>query len=187
MTIDVPSDGLVVLIGAAGSGKSTFAARHFRPGDVLSSDAFRGIVAGDEADQRATDDAFTLLHRALDMRMRRGLMTVIDATNAQGWARQGLLEISERHGRPAIAIVLDPGIDVCLRRAHDRFHRPVPPAAIRRQYRDLRQTLVGRAAEGFATWYVLDSPEAIDAARIAPLRRRPAQSAVVEQSATSRT
>jgi protein phosphatase len=166
VTIEIPGGALVVLVGAAGSGKSTFAARHFRPTDVLSSDAFRGLVAGDEADQRATDDAFALLHQALAVRMRRGLLTVIDATNVQGWARQGLLELAERRGRPAVAIVLDPGVDVCLQRARDRLDRPVHASAVRRQYRDLQHTLAGRASEGFASWHVLDSQAAIDAAQI---------------------
>ena len=52
--LSIPDPSLVVLIGAAGSGKSTFAARHFAPGEVLSSDAYRALIAGDPADQRAT-------------------------------------------------------------------------------------------------------------------------------------
>lgn len=187
MTIDVPADALVVLIGAAGSGKTTFAARHFRATDILSSDAFRGLVAGDEADQRATDDAFTLLHQALDMRMRRGTLTVVDATNVQAWARQLLLQIAERYGSPAVAIVLDPGLEVCVARARDRLDRPVRAAAIRRQYGDLRHTLAGRASEGFAAWHILDTQQSIDTARVRVLPAAANQSVVVEQRATSRT
>lgn len=44
-TLAVPDLSLVVLIGATGSGKSTFAARHFRPTEVLSSDFCRGWSA----------------------------------------------------------------------------------------------------------------------------------------------
>ena len=60
-----PSLGLVVLVGVSGSGKSTFARTHFKPTQVLSSDACRGLVADDENDQSATADAFDVaaLHR----------------------------------------------------------------------------------------------------------------------------
>ena len=39
MRLTIPDYCLVVLIGASGSGKSTFAARHFLPTEVVSSDA----------------------------------------------------------------------------------------------------------------------------------------------------
>ena len=56
--IDIADPSLVVLIGAAGAGKSTFAARHFADDEVLSSDRYRRLVSGDEADQAATRAAF---------------------------------------------------------------------------------------------------------------------------------
>ena len=70
VVLGIPARALVVLIGPAGSGKSTFAARHFRPTEILSSDAFRALVADDESDQRATPAAFDLLQRALAYRLR---------------------------------------------------------------------------------------------------------------------
>ena len=53
--IRIPNSALVLLIGASGSGKSTFASRHFDAPTVISSDQLRGAFAGDEADQHATD------------------------------------------------------------------------------------------------------------------------------------
>ena len=97
--IRLPDPSLVVLIGAAGSGKSTFAARHFAPDEVLSSDAFRGYVAGDPTDQRATRAAFSALHAALDSRLRRGRLSVVDATSVKPAARSALLRLRRRRAR----------------------------------------------------------------------------------------
>ncbi len=44
MNIKIPELSLVTLVGVSGSGKSTFAARHFLPTEVLSSDFCRGLV-----------------------------------------------------------------------------------------------------------------------------------------------
>ena len=46
--IVLPEFSLVVLIGASGSGKSTFAQIYFLPTEVLSSDFFRALVSDDE-------------------------------------------------------------------------------------------------------------------------------------------
>ncbi|HWG22544.1 AAA family ATPase [Actinospica sp.] len=62
----------MVLVGTTGSGKSTFAARHFKPTQILSSDYRRGLVSGDENDQSASADAFDLLHHIAGVRLRRG-------------------------------------------------------------------------------------------------------------------
>ena len=102
--ISLPPDALVVLIGIAASGKTTFAARHFGRTEVLSSDALRALIADDPSAQGATDDAFDLLHRLLEMRLRRGRLTVVDATNVEDWARAELLRVAKRHRRPAVAI-----------------------------------------------------------------------------------
>lgn len=48
MKLTIPDLSFVVLIGMSGSGKSTFARKHFKPTEVLSSDASRcgGVSAG---------------------------------------------------------------------------------------------------------------------------------------------
>jgi predicted kinase len=183
--IVVPADTLVVLVGVAGSGKTTFAARHFpAPGEVLASDAFRALVSGSEADQSATEEAFRLLGAALDARLARGQLTVVDATNTQTWARRRLLAAARRAGRPVTAIVLDLPLDLCLSRNASRPGRRVPERVVRRQHRELRRALVDMDVEDYAVRAVLRSPSEVAAARLV---RTPDQSSVVEQSATSRT
>ena len=162
----VSADALVVLAGIAASGKSTFAARHFAPTEVLSSDAFRALIADDPSAQGATDDAFDLLHRLLAMRLRRGRLTVVDATNVEDWARAELLRAATRHRRLAVAIVLNVPIEVALERNARRAPPRPPPAAIRRQQRWLAESLPVLAHEGFAAVHVLGSVAEIDAARI---------------------
>src|SRR5688572_25428052 len=89
-TITLPGDALVLLVGIAASGKSTFAERHFAPTQVLSSDSLRAMITDSPSAQGATDDAFDLMHRILDLRLRRGRLTVVDATNVEDWARSEL-------------------------------------------------------------------------------------------------
>jgi protein phosphatase len=164
--IRLPTDALVVLIGIAASGKSTFAAAHFAPTEVLSSDAFRALIADDPTAQGATDDAFDLLHRLMAMRLRRGRLTVVDATNVENWARNELLGMARSHRRPAVAIVLDVPIEVALERNTRRASPRPPPSALRRQHRWLADSLPSLSREGFAAVHVLRSVGEIDAVRV---------------------
>ena len=166
--ISLPADALVLLIGVAASGKSTFARAHFAPTEVLSSDQMRAMITDDPAAQGATDDAFDLLHRVLELRLRRGRLTVVDATNVEDWARAELLAVARRHRRPAVAIVLDVPLDVALARNLQRPSPRPPPAALRRQHRWLNDFVHAIGDEGFAEVHHLQSVAAIDAVRFAP-------------------
>ncbi len=57
MTLTIPEFSLVVLIGPSGTGKSSFARKHFRETEVLSSDRCRALVSDDQNDQAATEEA----------------------------------------------------------------------------------------------------------------------------------
>ena len=76
MTLLLPSPCLVVLAGPVASGKSTWAATHFPPSAVVSSDALRGVVGAGEDDIAASADAFALLDEIVARRVARGLTTV---------------------------------------------------------------------------------------------------------------
>jgi predicted kinase len=152
--VHVPPAALVLLIGASGSGKSTFALRHFDPDSIVSSDHLRGEVAGDEADQQATDVAFGRLHEWLDARLAAGAMAVVDATNVEWMRRTELVGYARQRGRPAIAIVLDLPLELCLARNVTR-QRTVRAAVIRRQHEELRRSLDRLDLEGFSAVHVL--------------------------------
>ena len=159
--IRVPDLALVLLVGASGSGKSTFAARHFDAPTVISSDQLRGALAGDEGDQVATDAAFGRLHQWVDARLAAGALAVVDATNVEWMRRTELIRHAREHGRPAIAIAFDLPLDLCL--AHNAARRrTVRAAVIRRQHDELRGGLDRLDLEGFTAVHVLRSEAEID-------------------------
>src|SRR5258706_8515101 len=121
MKLTIPELSFVVLIGVSGSGKSTFARKHFKSTEILSSDMCRGIVSDDENNRAATGDAFDLLHFIAKKRLARGLLTVVDATNVQPESRKPLVALArELHALP-VAIVLDVPEKVCRERNKDRL------------------------------------------------------------------
>lgn len=174
-TIEIPDQALVVLIGAAGAGKSTFANRHFAPDEILSSDAFRASIAGDAADQRATGAAFRRLHEALTRRLAIDRLTVVDATNLTTDARRALLARAAAAHRPAIAIVIDPPPGVIHARNAMRPDRTVPADVVDRHLRTLERLLAsGRLrTEGFVAIHRLAGDDGLD--DVAVIRRSIAQ------------
>jgi protein phosphatase len=162
----IPDMALVVLVGASGSGKSTFARRHFPPTAVLSSDAFRGMVADDENDQSATGPAFEALHFVAGKRLDAGRVTVVDATSVRREDRAPLVELARRHHVLPVAIVLDLPESVCHERNASRPDRDFGQHIVRRQRGDLRRSLRSLAKEGFRRVHVLRSAEEVEAATI---------------------
>ncbi|HSO29938.1 MAG TPA: AAA family ATPase [Candidatus Sulfomarinibacteraceae bacterium] len=159
-----PDPSVVLLVGAAGAGKSTFAARHFPSSAVLSSDALRATIAGDPADQSVNRQAFAALHRALDRRLAAGLLTVVDATNVTVAARRAIREIAARHGIPIVAVVLDLPPPIVHARNAGRTGRTVPEAAVTHHLGQLRNALANGdlGAEGYAQVVRLRDPAEVD-------------------------
>ena len=161
--IRIPDSALVLLIGASGSGKSTFAARHFDAETVISSDQLRGALAGDEGDQHATDAAFARLHQWLGARLAAGALSVVDATNVEWMRRTELVRRARQQGRSAIGITFDLPLDLCLARNAARS-RSVRAAVIRRQHDELRRGLDRLDLEGFTAVYVLRNEAEVEGA-----------------------
>jgi protein phosphatase len=168
--IDLPDPSLVVLIGASGSGKSSFARAHFRSTEVISSDFCRGLVADDDNDQAATPDAFAVLQFIAGRRLAQPRFTVIDATSVQRQARRPLIALAKEHDLFPVAVVLDMPEDICQARNRARPDRSFAAHVVRNQRSQLHQSLKGLQREGFRRVWVLRTPEEVEAVE---LRRTP--------------
>lgn len=157
-----PELSLVVLIGASGSGKSTFAKKHFLATEILSSDYCRALVADDENDLAATDDAFEILHFIAAKRLAAGRLTVADATNVKPEDRKSLIELARQYHCLPVAIVLNVPERVCHDRNRIRTDRRLPDHVAHRQLQNLRRSLRGLEREGFRHVLILSSPEEAD-------------------------
>ena len=164
--LSIPELSLVVLVGVTGSGKSTFAAAHFKPTEVISSDFCRGLVADDENDQSATPAAFEVLRFIVGHRLKAGRLTVVDATNVQPEARRNLVLLAREYDVLPVAIVLDLPEKLCAERNAQRPDRDFGPHVIRRQRQQLRRHRNGLPREGFRTVHVLHTPDEVAAATI---------------------
>lgn len=171
-TLPVTDLSLVVLIGASGSGKSTFARRHFKPTEIISSDFCRGLVSDDENDQGATKDAFDVLHYIAGKRLAAGRRTVVDATSVQQESRKQLIELARKHDVLPIAIVLDVPEEVCAERNAARTDRAdMPRRVIQRHTRELRRSLRHLEREGFRKVHVLRGVEDAENATVVTEKR----------------
>jgi protein phosphatase len=164
--IRIPDLSLVVLAGISGSGKSSFAAKHFRPTEVISSDFCRALVADDANDQSATRGAFDVLNFIAAKRLAAGRLTVVDATSVQPEARKPLVDLARAHHVPAVALVLDVSPGICAARNVARADRTFGRGVLQRQHDQLRRSLRGLAREGFLRVFVLRGPDEIEAAEV---------------------
>ncbi len=166
MKISVPELSLVLLVGPSGSGKSSFARKHFLPTEVVSSDFCRALVADNENDQSATSDAFDLLHEIVRKRLARGRLTVVDATNVQPEARKSLIALAKEFHlllRPSSSIFRSASarIAMCFARTGSSGHTSFATSLSR-----CAVSLRGLEREGIRHVFKLSSPEDVDAVTI---------------------
>lgn len=186
-----PDPALVVLVGASGSGKSTWASSRYRPAEVVSSDLLRGVVGSGEHDLDATVDAFALLEQVVSARVGRGLTTVVDTLGTDVVRRRRWLAAARAAGLPAVAVVLDTPAAVCRSRNAAR-ERPVPARVLTSQFVSVAATADLLEAEGWQVVRVTpdeptpDPPEPGDTARrpefAAPLIRSGLRGVVLQLS-----
>ncbi len=155
MTITLPEQGLVILMGASSSGKSTFAAEHFLPTEIVSSDRCRAMVCDDENDQSSTTAAFELLHTIVRIRLREGRFAAVDATNLRSEDRLELKRIARDQDCLCSLIAFDTPKQVCLARNADRSDRRLPPQVIARHLSMFRQSARALKTERYHRTYTV--------------------------------
>ena len=164
----MPASCMVLMVASSSGGKSTFAREHFKPNEILSSDWFRSLVGEDENDQSVNSETFEALHRVADLRLRGGRLTVVDATNLRPEDRAGLMRIAQENDLPAVALVLDPGLEVCQARSRIRPERAnMPPHILTRHDHLLRKSIKSLPGEGFRQVHILSGPEAMGPVEVA--------------------
>jgi len=131
-TIRIPPNTLVVLCGPAGAGKSTFAAQHFKPTQIVASDRCRALISDSESNFRINRDTFDLFHFIIQKRLQLGRLTVADSTALYAFARAPLLEMAQQADFSTCLIVFNVAFDICWQRAQQRA-RSIPIDVIAQQ------------------------------------------------------
>ena len=162
MKISIPDFSLVVLIGPTGSGKSSFARKHFLDTEIISSDTCRALVSDHEEEQGATSDAFDLLQHMAGLRLKRRKLTVIDATSVRPEDRQKLVALARKWHALPVALVLDINPRICSERNEGRTNRNFGFQVPLNHSRTLRRSIRRLAKEGFRHTTILKSPEEVD-------------------------
>lgn len=155
----IPDPALVYVIGASGSGKSTWCSANFRAVEVVSSDALRAVVGSSETDLDATDDAFGVLDAIVEARIRRGLTVVVDTLGMEPERRRRIRALAAAASLPAVAVVLDPP-PAAVRSRNRAASRPLPSAALDRQLARLRELSGELAVEGWDAVHVVGAEPA---------------------------
>ena len=135
-----------MLVGIAGSGKSTVAAQLTAETGavIISSDAIRAELYGDEAIQGSAVEVFQLMKDRTLANLVAGHNVIYDATNVQAWRRQEFLtELPE--GVKKVCIWINIPIDRALQN-NLRRTRHVPDWVIHQQASQLDPPT---AAEGW--------------------------------------
>jgi len=161
VNLKIPDPALVLLVGPSGAGKSTFAAAHFRPTEIVSSDALRGMLADDPSDQGASAEAFRLLAILANGRLKRRLLTVIDATNLRATSRKQLRAVAARYGIPTVAIAFDLPADLYVLHNQKRPDRLVDAEVLADQTERMGDAMADLVTEDYAFLHVLRDQDAV--------------------------
>ncbi len=149
-----------VLIGAPGSGKTTWCANHERDtlGVVLSTDDARLMLSGDASDQSVSAAAFDWVHQQASAALAAGRAVTIDATGASRRDRARWVRLAAEQNATPVAVVFRVRYGVCTARNRAR-PRQVPDKVLWDMWRRISAlTPQGLLREGFADIVSVTAP-----------------------------
>lgn len=127
---------MTMFCGLPASGKSTYAEKLAKETDaiILSSDAIRWELFGDETDQDHNQKVFQELHKRAKEYLNNGKNVIYDATNISSKRRRAFLDELKKIDCIKNCIVMATPYKQCLENNRNRA-RQVPEWAIERMYR----------------------------------------------------
>lgn len=159
---------LLVMIGPAGAGKTSWHKRNVSDLTMVSLDTCRKIVSPhhDEADQapETTKRAVELAFGTAGTLLAADRSVLWDATNCEATARKLLLDLAADHNAVPAAAVILPTLATCLERNSSRdavpgpcgFARRVPDEVIAAMHAALTADVDALPAEGWDPVLVVD-------------------------------
>jgi predicted kinase len=139
---------VLVLCGPAACGKSTFASRHFRPTQVISSDFCRALVCDDERDQRYHLQTFGLVDFLISQRLSINRLCVVDSTALTPGARKSLLDLGRKFRVRVELFMFHIPLEKCLEFDRKR-ERSVGQKVIEEHFQLFNQARASVGSEGF--------------------------------------
>lgn len=126
---------LFVMIGPAGSGKSTFA-KQIPYCCRVCPDSIRKEWFGDESSQREPERVFERAYKTMEDLLCAGFDVAFDATSTTAFARKKILQRVDGIQCRKVAVYMNTPLAECQRRNAQRERR-VPDDVIVRQYNQL--------------------------------------------------
>jgi predicted kinase len=126
----------------------------------------REMLTDDPGDQGASAEAFQVLSIIVNGRLRRRLLTVVDATNLRAANRRRYQRLAARYGIPTVAIAFQLPVGTYHERNRARDDRVVPDFVIADQAERMAKVPIALADEGYAAVHVVgDGPLSVHVER----------------------
>lgn len=138
--IKIPKDAIIMLVGISGVGKSAISNKFSERENtiVVSSDACRKELSGDEADQTVSKEAFELFYKKIEEGLQNKKQVVADATHLSDIARNSIYKIAEKYNIPVYALIFNVPLYVAKKQNAKR-ERIVPDFVLEKQFENLER------------------------------------------------